>query len=234
MLVPVGVALGSNQGNCHAELDAGVSFLRTLSGDGIVRESPRLETAPVDCPPGSEPFLNAVAEISVDSAALPPSRLLARLQEFERERGRPAEHERNSPRPLDLDILYYGNLVLRTSELTIPHPRAVSRLFVLEPLAVIRPDLVLPGQSQTVLQLLEAQEGGSPAFTSLSYRMTPKEILRHKKIERLAYQIYEEEGRPQGRSTEHWLEAQRRYYDNDFLQRELEVEEEEGGIIPKK
>jgi hypothetical protein len=63
--------------------------------------------------------------------------------------------------------------------------------------------------------------------------MSPKELLRHQAIARLAYQIYEEEGRPEGRSLEHWLQAQRRYYDKDFLEHELHVEEEEGGLVPK-
>jgi 2-amino-4-hydroxy-6-hydroxymethyldihydropteridine diphosphokinase len=162
MLIPVGIALGSNLGDRQAELDSGVVFLRALSCNGIVRESTRIETLPVDCPPGSDSFLNAVAEIELDPAVLPPLELLARLQDFERRRGRPREHGRNSPRSLDLDILYYGEVVSRTRELTIPHPRLAERLFVLEPLAQLRPDLVLAGQTRTVSQLLRLQRGGTP------------------------------------------------------------------------
>ena len=66
MIVPVGIALGSNMGDRSAELDAGISFLRLLSMNHEVLESPRIETAPVDCPPGSPAFLNSVAEIEVD------------------------------------------------------------------------------------------------------------------------------------------------------------------------
>jgi 2-amino-4-hydroxy-6-hydroxymethyldihydropteridine diphosphokinase len=154
MLVPVGIALGSNLSDSAAELDAAVIFLRGLSADRPIRESSRFKTEPVDCPPGSGPFLNAVAEIIVDPAVLPPVELLKRLQSFERERGRPRGHERNSPRPLDLDIIYYGDLVMQTHELTIPHPRAISRRFVLEPLAQLRPAWILPGQSKTVDELL--------------------------------------------------------------------------------
>jgi 2-amino-4-hydroxy-6-hydroxymethyldihydropteridine diphosphokinase len=154
MLVTAGIALGSNLGDRHGELNAGVAFLRGLAADGTVRESARLETAPVDCPPGSEKFLNAMVELVIDSDALPPEALLGKLQEFEQVRGRAREHERNSPRPLDLDIIYYGDEVIRTADLTVPHPRAAQRLFVLRPLAYLRPDLVLPGKRQTVSELL--------------------------------------------------------------------------------
>lgn len=154
MLIPVGIALGSNLGDRVAELEAGFSFLRTLAADGGVRRSPVIETAPVDCPPGSAAFLNAVAEIQLDPALLSPEKLLACLQQFERQRGRPPEHVRNSARPLDLDILFYGDVVMQTPELVIPHPRIAERRFVLEPLAQLRPDLVLPGQAKSVRELL--------------------------------------------------------------------------------
>jgi len=154
MLTPVGLALGSNLGDRAAELETGFSFLQSLSIDGEIRRSTIIETAPVDCPPDSAPFLNAVAEIQVDSHKWPPEKLLANLQAFEQQRGRAPEHERNSPRPLDLDILYYGDRVVHTATLIIPHPRLVERRFVLEPLAQLRPDLVLPGQTRTVRELL--------------------------------------------------------------------------------
>jgi 2-amino-4-hydroxy-6-hydroxymethyldihydropteridine diphosphokinase len=154
MLVPVGIALGSNLGNRSAELNAGISFLRSLSGTGEIRESPRIETAPVDCPPGSPPFLNSVAEIEVDSVVLTPLNLLASLQDFESKRGRSLLRDTNSPRPLDLDIIYYGVERIDQMGLIIPHPRAHLRRFVLEPLSHLRPDLVLPGQPKTVAELL--------------------------------------------------------------------------------
>jgi 2-amino-4-hydroxy-6-hydroxymethyldihydropteridine diphosphokinase len=154
MIVPVGLALGSNQGDRQAELDAGISFLRSLAFRGQVCASARFETEPVDCPPGSPPFLNAVAEIELDPEVVSPPDLLKRLQAFEWERGRPSVRDLNAPRPLDIDILYYGNLELNEAGLTIPHPRAIQRHFVLEPLAQIRPDLILPGQKRTVRELL--------------------------------------------------------------------------------
>jgi 2-amino-4-hydroxy-6-hydroxymethyldihydropteridine diphosphokinase len=153
--VLVGIALGSNLGNRAAELDAGIVFLRILAADHRIRESPRFETAPVDCPPGSPPFLNSVAEIVVDSVMLAPLNLLAFIQDFEMERGRAPFHDVNSPRPLDLDIIYYGTEHFDQMGLVIPHPRAHLRRFVMEPLAHLRPDLVLPGQTKTVRELWE-------------------------------------------------------------------------------
>ncbi len=154
MLVPVGIALGSNLGNREAELDAGVAFLRLLAYDHQAREGPRIETEPLNCPPGSPPFLNSVAEIIVESMELPPLNLYGALEDFEVERGRSPIREINSPRPLDLDIIYYGNYEYDQMGLFIPHRRAHQRRFVLEPLADLRPDLVLPGQTKSVSELL--------------------------------------------------------------------------------
>ena len=154
MLVPVGIALGSNLGNREAELDAGIDYLRLLAHDRKVIEGPRIETAPIDCPPGSPSFLNTVAEITVESMEFPPLNLFGALEDFEIERGRSPIRERNSPRPLDLDIIYYGNYEYDQLGLIIPHCRAHQRRFVLEPLAALRPNLILPGQTKTVQELL--------------------------------------------------------------------------------
>jgi 2-amino-4-hydroxy-6-hydroxymethyldihydropteridine diphosphokinase len=154
MIVPVGIALGSNLGDRSAELDAGISFLRELAEGGEVRESPRIETAPIDCPSGSPAFLNSVAEIEVDTVFLPPLNLLGYLQEFEIERGRSPLRDVNASRPLDLDIIYYGIERFDQMGLIIPHPRAHLRRFVLEPLSHLRPDLVLPGRTKTVAEIL--------------------------------------------------------------------------------
>ena len=154
MIVPVGIALGSNMGDRSAELDAGIEFLHELTEGGKVQESPRIETVPVDCPPGSQKFLNSVAEIEIETVLLPPLQLLGYLQEFELQRGRSPLRDVNAPRPLDLDIIYYGIERFDQMGLVIPHPRAHLRRFVLEPLSHLRPDLVLPGQMKTVAELL--------------------------------------------------------------------------------
>ena len=154
MIVSVGIALGSNLGDCAAELDAGILYLRLLAIHNQVRESPRFKTTPVNCPPGSPPFLNSVAELKVDSVQFPPLNLFGSLEEFEIERGRSPLRDINAPRPLDLDIIYYGVERFDQMGLIIPHPRAHQRRFVLEPLSHLRPDLVLPGQTRTVRELL--------------------------------------------------------------------------------
>jgi 2-amino-4-hydroxy-6-hydroxymethyldihydropteridine diphosphokinase len=152
----VGIALGSNQGNRNAELQGAVAFLRSFAIDNRIRESPRFETEPIGCPPGSPNFLNSVAEIKLDSIMMTPLNLLGALQDYEIERGRAPFHEHNSPRPIDLDIIYYGDAHFDVLDLVIPHPRAHERRFVLQPLAFLRPELVLYGQTKTVRELWEA------------------------------------------------------------------------------
>jgi 2-amino-4-hydroxy-6-hydroxymethyldihydropteridine diphosphokinase len=109
------------------------------------------ETEPVDCENGAARFFNAVVEFGYSGR---PEELRRELAGIERALGRPATHERNVSRPIDLDLLYFGELVVQTAELHLPHPRIVDREFVLRPLADIRPDLVLPKQSEAVKTLL--------------------------------------------------------------------------------
>jgi 2-amino-4-hydroxy-6-hydroxymethyldihydropteridine diphosphokinase len=115
---------------------------------------------PVDCPEGAEPFLNAVieAELTGDAAAL-----MRDLRTLEEGLGRPARSRRNAPRTIDLDLLYVDDRVMTIDGLTLPHPRIAQRRFVLAPLADIRPGLVLPGQTETVAQLLEKLPAGDTA-----------------------------------------------------------------------
>lgn len=147
------VGLGSNQGDRFGHLRAGIAFLKTLATDRRVEVSSLYETAPVDCPPGSADFINAVVVFQTDGS---PEDLLARMLAFEWERGRPEHRARNAPRPLDMDLLYYGDIVRVTPALILPHPRLASRRFVLQPLCDLRPELVLPGQGSTVKELLAA------------------------------------------------------------------------------
>ena len=148
-----GIALGSNIEPRLDHLREAGEFLRTLhEGTDPWLVSGIYETAPVDCPVGSGDFFNAVAEIE---SSLEPLVLLERLQDFERRLGRPDERPRNSPRPIDLDILYRGDLILDAPRIRLPHPAMTQRRFVLAPLAEIRPTLVLPTQ-KTDIQILLA------------------------------------------------------------------------------
>jgi 2-amino-4-hydroxy-6-hydroxymethyldihydropteridine diphosphokinase len=127
--------------------------LQRLSDVPLLKSS-LWQTAPVDCPPGSAAFVNAVVGL-VPRQTESPESLLAKLQALEREFGRQPKKVLNEPRPLDLDLIAYGGLTRASRELSLPHPRAHQRRFVLQPLAEIAPDLILPGQSKTVAQLLE-------------------------------------------------------------------------------
>jgi 2-amino-4-hydroxy-6-hydroxymethyldihydropteridine diphosphokinase len=146
------VALGANLGEPRRTLRQALRRLRQFS-DGPLLRSAIWQTAPVDCPPGSPPFLNAVVGF-LPHPGLTPESLLAGLQALEREFGRRPKQLLNEPRPLDLDLIAFGAQVRATPQLTLPHPRAHLRRFVLQPLAELAPGLVLPGQHATVTQLL--------------------------------------------------------------------------------
>jgi 2-amino-4-hydroxy-6-hydroxymethyldihydropteridine diphosphokinase len=122
--------------------------------DAPLLKSSLLRSAPVDCPPGSPPFVNAVVAFRPRSGETPES-LLAKLQQLETTFGRQPKKVMNEPRPLDLDLIALGNEIRSTPALTLPHPRAHQRQFVLEPLSQIAPELVLPGQTKTVAELVK-------------------------------------------------------------------------------
>lgn len=146
------IALGSNLGRPLQTLFLATARLQEFS-DQLLRRSSLHETQPVDCPPGSPRFVNAVVAL-VPRADETPESLLKKLQLLEQEFGREPKQVQNEPRPLDLDLIAFGTETRNTPELTLPHPRAHVRRFVLEPLAQIAPDLVLPGQTDTVQALL--------------------------------------------------------------------------------
>jgi len=148
------IAIGSNLGDSAELIQAAFARLQDLSPEPI-RRSSLWRTSPLDCPPGSPPFLNAAAALR-PSAAETPESLLAKLQVLEKEFGRRPKVLLNEPRPLDLYLIAFGNVLRTTPELTLPHPRAHLRRFVLEPLREIVPDLILPGQSRSVAELAAA------------------------------------------------------------------------------
>lgn len=151
------ISLGSNLGDSIAILRAALFELETLANSSLTVSS-LWQTAPVDCPPGSLPFINAVAGLAPYPDETPES-LLHKLQLLEQKFGRAPKTVLNEPRSLDLDLIVFGSQTRQTPFLTLPHPRAVERKFVLAPLAEIAPDLVLPGQHQTVEQLLQKRAG---------------------------------------------------------------------------
>jgi 2-amino-4-hydroxy-6-hydroxymethyldihydropteridine diphosphokinase len=148
------IGLGSNQGDSRALVTRAIKRLRQFSAGPLLKSS-LWKTEPVDCPPGTRPFVNAVVGLRPRPGETPGS-LLALLQGLEREFGRPAAHGHHAPRTLDLDLIAFGSMVCLGLELVLPHPRAHERRFVLAPLNEIAPDFVLPGQDKTVRELLAA------------------------------------------------------------------------------
>jgi 2-amino-4-hydroxy-6-hydroxymethyldihydropteridine diphosphokinase len=146
------VAIGSNMGRSREAIQAAITHAKFIS-DHLVLRSSIWETTPVDCPPGSPKFLNAVITF-VPLPTETPETLLKKLQDLEKVFGRQPKVILNEPRPLDLDLIAFGKEIRNTPELILPHPRAHLRRFVLQPLNEILPDLVLPGQGKTVSELL--------------------------------------------------------------------------------
>jgi 2-amino-4-hydroxy-6-hydroxymethyldihydropteridine diphosphokinase len=151
--VTVAIALGSNLGDRRAHLEAAVTQLSALLTD--LRVSSLHETDPVDVPEPQPPYLNAAV---VGKTTLEPRALLEALLAIERTRGRDRPSFR-APRTLDLDLILYGDRVVREPGLTVPHPQFDRRLFVLEPLTEIAPELTEPTSGLTVTELLAKVEG---------------------------------------------------------------------------
>jgi 2-amino-4-hydroxy-6-hydroxymethyldihydropteridine diphosphokinase len=141
------VGLGANLGDREASIRRAAELI------GAARLSPIIETEPwgyADQPR----FLNAVAEVDT---ALAPTELLRLLLDVERTLGRERNGPRYGPRTIDLDLLLYGDVRLDDPGLQVPHPRLHERLFVLEPLAELAPDLEIPGVGTVRETLAELQ-----------------------------------------------------------------------------
>ena len=146
------VALGSNLGDSARTIRDASEKLKALSLDPLLVSS-LWQTTPVDCPPDSPLFVNAVVALKPLPGETPES-LLAKLQALEKEFGRGPKKVLNEARPLDLDLITFRDEERHTPFLQLPHPRAYLRRFVLQPLAEVLPDLRLAEGQVNVQQLL--------------------------------------------------------------------------------
>jgi ADP-ribose pyrophosphatase len=174
------IALGSNLGNSRTIVEDALSRLAQKTAIAVSSHSSWYKTAPVG--PPQPDYINGCAILDVQ---LSPQALLEVLLEVEKQWGR-VRRERWGPRTLDLDLLLFGDLILDTPSLQIPHPRMRERAFVLVPLAEIAPEWIDPVTGMTIAQLLEAVDcsGVYPLTTSMSDAKEPPHILK----QRLLYQ----------------------------------------------
>jgi 2-amino-4-hydroxy-6-hydroxymethyldihydropteridine diphosphokinase len=148
------VALGSNLGDSVKLLGEAMERLQNLSEKPLLKSS-LWRSSPVDCPPGSPDFINAVVGL-VPAKNESPESLLEKLQALEKEFGRRPKKVLNEPRPLDLDLIAFGNEIRRSERLNLPHPRAQERRFVLQPMAEIAPDYIFPHLQKKVSELVSS------------------------------------------------------------------------------
>ena len=146
------IGIGSNEGDRFEMISKAVRMLTANPAIHVTQMAPIIETEPVGGPPQG-PFLNTVVEIET---ALAPRVLLQALQAIEQQLGRVPSKERWGPRPIDLDLLLYDDRCIEEAGLIIPHPRMHERLFVLQPLAQLAPEVVHPKLGQSIEGLLEA------------------------------------------------------------------------------
>lgn len=146
------LGVGSNLGDRLAHLKRAEALFKEIPQTRFLRSSSVIETDPVGGGPQDPKYLNAVWEIET---ALSPETLKEHLFGIEIEIGR-TKSLRNAPREIDLDILFYGNRVVKSERLEIPHPRLHERTFVLKPLAELAPDWLHPVLKKTVKELLRA------------------------------------------------------------------------------
>ena len=144
------IMLGGNLGDSAAIFRAALDRL-AAAGCRNLRMSRIHRGAAVDCVPGTPDFSDAAATGEWSGSALELLRLCRKL---EREAGRPAEHSSRESRTLDIDLILFGDEVIDTPELTVPHPRAQTRRFVLEPLAELLPDVRFPDSGRKIGECL--------------------------------------------------------------------------------
>ena len=148
-----GLSLGTNLGDRLAALTEARKLIAGLPDTQILARSPVYETEPVGVKPEYQhlQFLNSILIIETPQGL---HELAARLRAIEDDMGRRRQLDRFAPRPMDIDIIYFGMDRIESGGLKIPHPRWAERRFVVQPLADVRPDLRLPGTPLSVAGVL--------------------------------------------------------------------------------
>ncbi len=164
------LGLGSNLGEREATLRAAIAEISALPDVQLVRHSTWHRSQPVGGPPGQFDYINGAVVVETRIA---PLTLLSELQQIEHRHGR-VRTEHWTPRTLDIDLLLYGNDVIETEMLTLPHPRMSFRRFVLEPAAEIAPRMLHPVIGWKIERLLLHLQMASDTLAVLS----PSELLR--------------------------------------------------------
>ena len=151
----IGLSLGSNLGDRLALLAEARRRVLAIHGLALAAQAPVYETEPVGVAPafGDLFYLNTVLIVE---AALELPALSRQLHAIESQMGRRRTADLNSPRPIDIDIIYANGLSLVSEEIRVPHPRWKERRFVVQPLADVRPDLSLPGDPRSVSEVLRS------------------------------------------------------------------------------
>lgn len=147
----IALSLGSNLGDRLGNLVQARDALAHLPRTRVLASSPVYASEPVDCAPGSPEFLNAVVILA---SALDVRSFFNAMRRIEERLGRERGADRHAARRIDLDLIGWGDRVVDEPDLHIPHPRAANRRFVCQPLADVRPALILPGQSEDMRAIL--------------------------------------------------------------------------------
>lgn len=134
------IGIGANLGDARAQVEQALASIAALPQCRLTAQSSLFRTAPVDA--GGDDFINAVARLDTE---LPAQALLEQLQALELAAGRERPYQ-NAPRTLDLDVLLYGDQIIATPTLAVPHPRLTQRAFALIPLLQMDPFINIPGQ----------------------------------------------------------------------------------------
>ncbi|MBF0573512.1 MAG: 2-amino-4-hydroxy-6-hydroxymethyldihydropteridine diphosphokinase [Desulfamplus sp.] len=148
------ISIGSNMGDKYANCIMGIEHIKKLNGTEVLEVAQFYKTEPVDYK-DQDWFINSVLKIKTE---LEPETLMINLKKIEQQLGQYEKKVRFGPRILDLDIIFYGDMVINKDNLIIPHPRMDKRCFVLKPLCDIAPEIIHPILGYSAKELLKEVE----------------------------------------------------------------------------